>query len=834
MTRHVERFRETSPGFWLESLWQDVRYAFRAVTRNRVFFLASVLSVAVGIGGSTALFSVLHATVLNPFTYPESERLAVITSHKPGESQATAGPIVARDLHEYAALGDVFDGVGGSVPSMFLLNDADVPTRTANITCNFFDVAGVRAGLGRTPSDEDCVSSSPGVVLLSHELWTRRFGASSDVIGQTLRLRPFLGQKTRLDEQLLTIIGIMPPRVSLFEEEAWIPSKVDLQSNDYLLYVLARLRTDVPLGDAAMRVAIVSARLAARERQEIGSSRPSAPVGLQSLREHVVGDYQATIYALLTGAVCVLLIACMNVALLLSARTTAGRAEIGVRVCLGAGAVRIVRQIGIESLLISVGGGIVGVGLAAAVLPTLSAFVLIAGVASQADIKLNLAAVAVAAGLVVLAASLFGIGPALHALRLDPLRALVGRFGTTPPPHAGRWRGAIVATQVAMAFPVFCVALAVGESFMGLRAATAKYGPDFLLLVVPRGLELEAERYRSVDARARLWRELDAAIQAVPGVLSTASTAPLALNRAITATVAPIGGGDATRWESQLRCASPDFFSTMKIPVVRGRTFDGGAMARQRVAVVSRSFARAYFGDADPLGHHVRITKAPPICPASDDPLEIVGIVENTQLPDVQTGNPESPPTLYVSTDVATPRFAQFLVRTSVPAATLRRDVQRAVATVNPELVGRARSLEEDVDEALMPWPRLLVRAALSCSAAGLLLVLGGIFGLLSYLTAQLMREIGIRMALGASPADIGRHVLGRGMRWAVLGMAVGTVATFALQELARSRIWGFTALDVPLTGAIAALVMIATGVASWFPARRAMRIDPVAVIRSE
>jgi predicted permease len=503
-------------------------------------------------------------------------------------------------------------------------------------------------------------------------------------------------------------------------------------------------------------------------------------------------------------------------------------------VCLGAGAARVVRQIGIESLLLSAGGGIVGVGLAAAVVPTLSGFVLTAGVASQAEIKLNVAAVAVAAGLVVLAGALFGIGPALHAIRLDPVRALRGRFGTTAPPHAGHWRAAIVATQVAIAFPVFCVALALVESLMGLHAATAKYGPDHLLLIMPRGLELETERYRIVDARARLWRELDAAIQAVPGVLSTASTAPLALNRTITAMVEPIGGGDAARWESQLRCASPNFFSTMNISVVRGRTFDPGAMARQRVAVVSRSFARTYFGEADPLGHHVRITKAPPFCPVSDDPLEIVGVVEDTQLPDMQTGNAASPPTVYVSTDAVTPRFAQFLVRTSVPAATIRRDVQRAIAAVNPELVGRARSLEEDVEGTWMPWPRLLVRAALSCSAGGLLLVLVGVFGLLSYLTAQLTREIGIRMALGASPAQIGRHVLGRGMRWAGMGMAVGTAATFALQALARSRIWGLTPLDVPLTGAIAALVMIATGVLSWFPARRAMRIDPVAVIRSE
>ena len=627
----------------------------------------------------------------------------------------------------------------------------------------------------------------------------------------------------------------MPPRVSFSSEKAWIPLKAALDSTDYIFYVLARLRADVTLGNAGTRVATVSAHLVARERQDAASPRPPARVGLDWLHDRTVRDYRTTIYALLGGAGCVLLIGCMNVAMLLFARATAGHAEIGMRVCLGAGVGRIIRQVGVESVLLSACGGILGIGLATAALPTLSAFVLTAGVAPQADIRLNLAAVAVAAGLVVLAALLFGIGPAIYAMRLDPARALGGGSRTTNPPHSRRWRTLIVATQIGVMFPVFCAALALAESFMSLHAATVKYGPDHLLLVVPRELGLEAARDQLTIERDRLWRQIDAAIQAVPGVRSVAITAPLALNRATAATVEPVGGSNAPEWPAQLRCASPNFFSTMNVDVVRGRTFDTtGAISRQRVAVVSRSFVRAYFGDNDPIGSHVRITKTAPVCPPGNDPLEIVGIVENTQLPDVQTGSPDSPPTLYVSTEVATPRLAQFLVRTSVPASTIRRDVQRAVAAVNPELVGRARSLQEDVEEAWMPWPRLLVRAALSCSAAGLLLVLVGVFGVLSYSIAQLGREMCIRMALGASPAQIGREVLGRAMESAILGVSMGTVATLVLQGVIRSRMWGLAPLDWRLIAGIAAVVLTAIGVVSWFPARRAMRLDPVIVLRSE
>ena len=480
-------------------------------------------------------------------------------------------------------------------------------------------------------------------------------------------------------------------------------------------------------------------------------------------------------------------------------------------------------------------GGIVGTAFAAAALPSLSALVITAGVAPQADIRLNAAAFLVTAVLVVLAAFSFAIALAMHAIRTDPVRTVVGGSRTATPRRGRGWRAFVVATQLALALPVVCVSFALVGSFLELRGAVAAYEPDHLLLVMPRALGLQNDRYRNLNERERLWQRLDAAIQAVPGVRSTAITAPLALNRTVGATVEPFGAAEPARWQVQLRCASPDFFSTMKVALVRGRTFEStGALARQPVAVVSRSFARIHFGDVDPIGRQLRVQNATGTCPAEAAPLEIIGIVENTQLPDVDTGNPESPPTLYISTELVTPRAAQFLVRTAVPAASLRKDVQRAIASVDPELVGRARTLREDAEGAWMPWPRLLVGAGLSAAGAGLLLVLVGVFGVLSYSMAQLTRELGIRIALGASPSAVAGQVFGRGFAWVILGVAIGCLATVVLLKGAHSRIWGLAPLDVYLVAAVAAFVVVTAGIACWLPARRAMRIDPAMVLRAE
>jgi predicted permease len=443
--------------------------------------------------------------------------------------------------------------------------------------------------------------------------------------------------------------------------------------------------------------------------------------------------------------------------------------------------------------------------------------------------------VLVAAAALVLAASmLFAVGPALYATRVDPARAVGGGSRTATPRRGGRWRAGIVAAQMALAFPVFCAILALVQRFGQLSAAAAEYAPEHLLLSVPRAAGLDSGRYKDGAERARLWREFDAAIERVPGVLSTASTAPLALNRAVGAVVEPVGTGSSAEWRAQLRCASPDFFSTMKVPVVRGRTFTStGALAGEPVAVVSESFARRYFGGTDPVGRRVRVKKSSPICPARGEPLEIVGVVRNTQLPDIQTGNADSPPTVYVSTELVTPRVSQFLVRTSVPASAVRRDVQRAIASVDPELVGRTRSLHEDVEEAFIQWPRLLVRAALTASVAALLLLVVGVSGVLAYSVAQLTREIGIRLALGATPALVGRQVLGRTLRWTTAGITVGAAAAFLLHRAVSSKVWGLSSVDLNVA-ACAVVVVLLSGLAAWLPTRRAMQVDPASMLKSE
>jgi putative ABC transport system permease protein len=427
------------------------------------------------------------------------------------------------------------------------------------------------------------------------------------------------------------------------------------------------------------------------------------------------------------------------------------------------------------------------------------------------------------------------MAPALYVLRSDPVRALLSGSRTTGPAGANRWRTVLVTGQIAFAFPVFCTTAALLVSFLALQRAAARYEPDHVLesLITIRGLE---HRYDSEGRIEQLFGDIERALQGVPGVSSSASTVPMLLFRIRPSVLQPAGSGSAVRWTVQLRGVSHGFFSTMRIPVLSGRTFlESEQLSRRHVAVVSRSFARTYFRDTHVLGDRAQVTETLSwLRPVGTDPLEIIGVVEDIPLP---TGN-EDPvgvvPTMYVPRSLASPSAADILVRTALPASAVIPDMRQAIGKVDSDLVVQIDVLQNSIGRLWTAWPRLVVFVAGLFTGVGLVLVLVGIFGVLSYSIGQLTGEIGIRLALGASPARIGRQVLGQGVRWAAIGTALGSVATFALFTIVRSRVWGVGNLDSSLLATAAGVVLLLGAATSWFPARRAMRVDPLTVLRAE
>ena len=568
------------------------------------------------------------------------------------------------------------------------MNGTDAPAiQYLGITCNFFEVLGVVAELGRTPQAADCNPAAPPVVVLSHRLWSSRFAGDRTVIGRVVRFDGLSGT-VPADSRLRTVIGVMPARVLYWHEDAWIPSGLTGNKPDPAIYhLVGRLHDDRDYSQARARVAALSSRLIATWPAD--HANDPGPFGLEPVRDQAVGEYQATMWGLAAGVGCVLILACVNVATLLFVRATARQTEMGVRVSLGASAGRIVRQLLVESVVLTLCGGLIGMVLAAIVMAPLARLVSASEtMASQAAIQINGPALLAAAVTVALASLLFGLAPAVYALRRDPARALVSGSRSTGGVSGNRWRTILVAGQIALAFPVFCATTALLVSFLALQHAAGRYEADHVLEAFVSTSGVTGKGYESNERVEQLFLDIEQALAAVPGVASSASTVPVLMARIRPAVLQPARSDGTVRWTAQLRGVSHGFFSTMRVPVLSGRTFlEADQVSRRRVAVISRSFARTYFRGANALGEHVRVTKAVPwLRRWGNDPLQIIGVVDDIPLPDGNDDAVGIVPTVYVPLSLTSLWAADVLVRTSLPPRSALRDVRRAIATVDPQL----------------------------------------------------------------------------------------------------------------------------------------------------
>jgi len=801
----------------VDSVIQDLRYAIRTLLKSPGFTLVAVLTLALGIGANTAIFSVVDAVLLRPLPYPASDRLVAIW----GSFGADRERVTAyTDVMDFRAQNTSFEAIGVERGESVNLTGRETPERLNGefVTADVFGVLGAKAAQGRTfTAEETTPGSGREVAVLSYDAWKTRFGADPGILG-----RPLL-----LNARPHVVIGVMPPGFTspFGPTDVWlpitsIPSPETFDRGVQNVWAIGRLRAGTTLARARNDLGTIARRLAA----QYPTSNAGWGVTLIPLREQVAGDVGPALLILLAAVGLVLLIACANVANLQLARGAARRHEITVRASLGAGRARLVRQLLTESLLVSAAGGAAGLLLAAWATGALVRAVP-GGVPSFEPVRMDGAVLLFTAGAAVFAALLFGLAPALAVSRADlgdalRVRAPEGRRG-----GAGLRSGLVVA-ELALCMVLMASAGLLLRSVGRMRRVDPGFDPGNLLTFEFR---LPRAKYRDAAAMAAFFERVVPQLRAVPGVAGAAlvGATPFTGNwDDVAYTVADRPEPEAGRAPKALRDAVSDgYFGTMRIPLVAGRDFD----ARDRagalpVVIVSRELARREWPGASALGKRIR--------PVGDSAWStVVGVVGDSRQ---RTLGEDLRPRLYVPVLQSPMAFSNVVARTTGDPLALAPSVRAALWSVDPDQpVWEVTSMDRLLARS-MRQERFTTLLTGLFAALALLLAAVGVYGVMAYTVSQRTREVGIRLAVGATPGQVVGLVLGQGVRVTAAATVLGLAGGLAAARLIQGQLFG-VGPDDPLTFVIVPAVLAGVALlACWLPARRAARVDPVVALRSE
>ena len=800
---------------------RDLRYAIRSLTRQPGFTAAVVVTLALGIGANTAIFSVVNGVLLRPLPYPNDDRLTVLwTLFSNGQTETASVP----DYIDWKAQGSSFTGMSAFANSNDnLAAPGGDPERipSARVIADYFQTLGLTPAVGRFFVADDFVFGSHRVVVLSHGLWQRRFGGERSIVGQsiTLNARPY------------TVVGVAPDGMRLpARAQLWSPYAVDPSApppnrrGDFLT-VVGRLKPGVPLARAQAEMSGIAKRLEAT----YPASNTNVGIKLVPLREELVGSVRLALLVFSGAVALVLLIACANVANLLLARATAREREMAVRTALGAGRTELVKQLLTESLLLAATGGLLGIMLAwwgvqalkAAAPPTLPRL---------DEIALDGTALVFTVLAVVTTGILFGLAPALRgsATALHATISAGGRGGIGGG-HGERLRGALVVAQVALALMLLIGSGLLIRTFARLQQVDLGFDAGHVLTaqVVLPGL-----KYPTPESQAAFFNSLRERLAATPGVQTVgfATDVPLAggynyNSFVIVGRPAPQPGNTP---DAVPTVVTGEYFSALRIPLLAGRSFEiGDGPNAPRVAIVNREFVQKHFEGKNPLGERISFGN-----PAdSTSWLTIIGVVGSTKLEGVAN---ESYPQVFTAY-AQSPRFYQYIVaRTTGDPLAFAPTLRRELAALDPaQPIASVMSMEERAASSVAQSKlNSAIIALFACVALALAAV--GIYAVISYAVSQRTREIGIRMALGAARGDVIRLVVRDGMAPAIIGALLGVLGAVGATRLMRNLLYGVSARDPIVFGTVlGGLVVIALG-ACYVPARRASRVDPNVALRTD
>lgn len=803
----------------MASLINDIRFGLRILFRKLSFTAIAVLTLALGIGATTAIFSVVNAVLLRPLPYPEAERLVFVGQQYRGGNSAAGEPkyLFWREQAQSFESLTCFSTVGMRGGNLTSGSEAQF-VQVLRVSEEFFRAFGLQPVMGRAFTPEEDAPGGARVTILSDSLWRNRFGADASLVGKTVTLN---------DEQI-TVIGVMPPQLERgFDYDLFVPlqARPDANGNPNS-QVIGRLKAGVTLEQAQAEMKLIADkyRVAFPRAMQDGES-----IYVQPYRNLFTDGIKQWLWILLGAVLFLLLIACANVANLQLTRAAARQREIAVRMALGAGGGRIVRQLLTEGMLLALMGGAAGLLLAIWGTELLIALAPQGLLPSVAEVKLDWRVMLFALGAAIGTGLLFGLAPAWQARKVDVNTALkenAGRGGSA----RGRLRGALVVAEIALSLMLLVGAGLLLRTFANLLNVSPGFDPHNVLTYQ---VALNGNRYDTNSESAQFYQAALERVRNLPGVEAAALTNKLPLdwqfNTAILFTDQP------DQFQSvQFRTISPDYFRVMKIALRQGRDFTSADNAASApVAIVNEAFVQKFSDGKDPFARQFSVGRNEPA-------RHIVSIVGDTK----QMGlDRPALPTVFVPIAqlsdqlMATMRafnFTHFAVRTSVDPLTLRAPLQQAIAALDPTLpLAAFRTMDELTTRSVASQRFYLLLLGLF-ALLGLILAAVGIYGVMSYGVAERTNELGIRIALGANARDVLRLILKDGLQLAVLGLGIGLIGALGLTRVMKGLLFGVSATD-PLTYVlIALLLLLVAALACYLPARRATKVDPLIALRYE
>lgn len=807
----------------MSTLLQDLRYALRQLRKSPGFAAVAVITLALGIGANTAIFSVTSALLLRPFPYQKPEQLVSITQ----KDKSTSIPLTLLRYEFVRDHNKSFDSVAVWANDTFNLTGHGDPVQiaVARVSPNFFGLLGVKPSLGRSFTESEGRPEGQPVVILSDSLWRSRFNGDESIVGQTITL----------DTAEYTVVGVLPPNLQfpfVGEADLWTPryfeftlmSPQRLRQGVGYLAMLGRLRPGTSLGQARAELAVLDQQYR-QQNPAMPDAVASRTMAAEPLRDLVVGDLRQKLLVLSAAVGVVLLIACANVASLLLSRALARKKEVAIRTALGASRAVIVRQLLTESMLLALTAGVLGIGfswLATRALLAWGADQLPSGIPIGIGSRVLLFTLAIS----LLTGIIFGIFPALQLSRNDTNATLREEGRESSAGHTRvRAKSMLVVSQVALALLLLIECGLLVRSFTRLLATDPGFEAGNLLTM---HISLPTVKYARPEQQTAFFDEVLRRVSSLPGVRDAAISAAKPLSWIRVTPVLPEGQPDVPLTQRpfiDIEAISPQWFKTLRVPLVGGRDFtDADNAQSHRVIIVNQTFARRYWPDENAIGKHVLIGRA-------TDAAEVVGIakdIRNHGLAD------DTQAQIYLPFPQLPWGAMNLLVRSAVGPLSLTSAIRAQIAAVDPDQPVTGIQTGEDLMGEARTQPRFTTMLLASFALAALLLAVTGIYGVLAYSVAQRKHELGIRMALGAERADIVRLVVRQGVSLALAGIVIGLIAAALTTKLLATMLYRTSTRDL-MTFAVAPLFFFAVSfLASYLPAWSATKVDPIVALRYE
>ena len=802
----------------MNGVLQDVRYALRQLRKNPGFAAVALITLALGIGANSAIFSVIETVVLRPLPFADPDRLVWLNGKMP---QTDEGGVSPADFMDYRAGNRSFEEIGAMSQAVMagpsnLSGDKPEQVITNLASANFFDTLGVRLLLGRDFQSEDEQASAPQAAILGYGVWKRDFGGDRNILGRSIRL----------DGQSLTVIGVLPSDLPLLSEaQIWLPApllhKLMHIRGGHFLRVVGRLKPGVTLDQARADLDSVAAKLESQYPDtDKGWSLRARP-----LSEVLIGPVRPALLLIWAAAGLLLLIACANLANLILTRSIGRQKEFAIRTALGATRTRMIRQALTESLMLSIGGGTLGV-LAATWGVRLLRASGPARVPRLEEVHIDPAVLAFAVGISLLTGAVFGLIPALQTSRLRFSEGLKESAHTSTPASHKRLRSALVIGEIAISLALLVSAGLLIKSFW----LTIHVNPGFQTQhVLTARLGLNGPAYGDPDHRARFWQELEKRIANLPGVEAVGATSELPLTSEHSDNPFHIPGrsyGPSEFDDAFFRQVTPGYLAAMRIPLLAGRWLDERDTANgPGTVLVNQAFAKRFFPGQDVLGKPLQLMGD---LQPNREIVGIVGNISHTALSDPQQ------PEMYVAYAQYAPPTMNLVVRAAANPDSLAASLLQTVRALDrDETISAIRSMDDIVDSSVSQ-PRFSSSLLSLFAALALMLASVGLYGVMAYSVSQRTNEIGIRIALGAKQTDVLKMIVVQGMKLALMGVAIGLAGALAIGRFLATMLYQVKPTD-PLTLVFMSIALIGVSLlANYIPARRAAKVDPIVALRYE